>query len=130
MSLSRLQSNTLLIADDSQAIRMLLKEIIEQGNVKKKVIEADNGIDAVKLYQQHKPDLIILDIFMPKADGVQVLRVLRKINKNAKIIITSAHENAKFIEQAKDYGVSGVLVKPFTKQSALQIITQALNQPW
>jgi YesN/AraC family two-component response regulator len=131
MSLSvRVQSNTLLIADDSKAIRILLKEIIAQGNIKKKIIEADNGVDAVKLFQQYRPDLVILDIYMPKADGLQVLRVLKKLSRQSKIIVTSASENMRFIEEAKSCGIDGILVKPFTKQYALQIITQVMNQPW
>ncbi len=131
MSLAtKTKSNVLLIADDSEAIRMLLKEVVALGNIQKKIIEADNGVDAVKLYQQYKPDLIILDIFMPKADGLQVLHALNKLNKQAKIIITSASKNIQFIEQSKGYKINGVLLKPFTKQYALQIITQVMNQPW
>jgi YesN/AraC family two-component response regulator len=75
------RSNVLLIADDSEAIRLLLKEIVASGNIKKKIIEADNGVDAVKLYRQYAPDLIILDIFMPQADGLQVLRALNKLDR-------------------------------------------------
>lgn len=131
MSLSvRVQSNVLLIADDSEAVRILLKEAIAQGNVKKKVVEADNGIDAVKIFQQYRPDLVILDIYMPKADGLQVLHVLKKLSRQSKIIVTSTSENMRFIEEAKNYGINGTMVKPFTKQYALQIITQVMNQPW
>ncbi|MBI5147284.1 MAG: response regulator [Thaumarchaeota archaeon] len=131
MSLAtKTKSNVLLIVDDSESIRILLKEVIALGNIKKKIVEADNGVDAVKLYQQYKPDLIILDIFMPRADGLQVLHALNKLNKQAKIIVTSASKNIPFIEQSKGYKISGVLLKPFTKQYALQIITQVINQPW
>lgn len=131
MSLAtKTQSNVLLIADDSEAIRILLKEVIALGNIKKKVIEANNGVDAVKLFQQYRPDLIILDIFMPNADGLQVLHALNKLNRRAKVIVTSASENMKFIDRSKNYRINGVLLKPFTKQQALQVITQAINQPW
>jgi len=131
MSLAtKTKSNVLLIADDSEAIRILLKEAIVLGNIKKKIVEADNGIDAVKLFQQYKPELIILDIFMPKADGLQVLHALNKLNSQVKIIITSASKNMKFIQQAKGYRISGILLKPFTKQNALQVIAQVMNQPW
>ncbi|MBI5378036.1 MAG: response regulator [Thaumarchaeota archaeon] len=127
---TKTKSGVLLIADDSKAIRMLLKETITLGNIKKKIIEADNGVDAVKLFQQYKPDLTILDIFMPRADGLQAIQALNKINRQAKIIITTASENTKFAEQSKGHHrLSGVLLKPFTKQYALQIITQAMNQP-
>jgi len=131
MSLAtKTKSNVLLIADDSEAIRILLKEAITLGNIKKKIVEADNGIDAVKLFRQYKPDLIILDIFMPKADGLQVLHAFDKLNRQSKIIITSASENMKFIQQAKGHRISGILLKPFTKQNASQVITQVMNQPW
>lgn len=131
MSLAtKTQSNMLLIADDSEAIRILLKEVLTLGNIKKKVIEANNGVDAVKLFQQYRPDLIILDIFMPNADGLQVLHALNKLNRRSKVIVTSASENMKFIDRSKNYRINGVLLKPFTKQQALQVITQAINQPW
>lgn len=127
---TRAKSDVLLVADDSESIRLLLKEAVSFGNIKKQVVEADNGIDAVKLYQKYKPDLIILDIFMPKADGLQVLKALNKMDLHAKIIITSASENTQLIEQSKDYRISGVLLKPFTKQYAVQVINQVLSQPW
>lgn len=128
--ITRTKSNALLIADDSDAIRLLLKETITQGNINKKIIEADNGIDAVKLFMQHRPDLVILDMLMPKADGLQVLRALKKLGGQTKVIITSSSTNISLIEEARNYGVSGLLFKPFTKQHALQIIAQVINQPW
>ena len=125
---SETKSGSVLVVDDSEAIRLLLKETISSGNLKKKVIEASNGIDAVKLFQQYKPDLVILDIMMPRADGLQVLQALFKLDKNVKILIMSSNENRDFITQAMRRGVSGFLLKPFDRHYALQAITQILNR--
>lgn len=124
------KSNTILIADDSEAIRLMLKESLGISSLKKKIIEASNGIDAVKLFKEHNPELVILDIFMPKADGLQVLGALLKIERNAKIIITSSTDNKKLVNQAIKMGARASLLKPFDKQFALHMITTVLNQTY
>lgn len=124
------KSNTILIADDSEAIRLMLKESLGISSLKKKIVETDNGIDAVKLFKEHRPELVILDIFMPKADGLQVLGALLKIDSKAKIIITSSTDNKKLVNQAIKIGARASLLKPFDKQFALHMITTVLNQTW
>lgn len=126
--ISGTKSGSILVADDSEAIRLLLKETISSSNLKKKILEASNGIDAVKLFQQYRPDLVILDIMMPRADGLQVLKALFKLDRNIKILIMSSNENKDFITQAMRCGVSGFLLKPFDRHYVLQTITQILNR--
>ena len=129
-SLTKSKNGAILIADDSEAIRVIIKEAIAASGIKRNVFEADNGIDAVKLFKEYKPELVILDIFMPKADGLQALKAMLSLDKKIKIIITSSMDNQKLVRDGIKLGAREVLLKPFDKKLALHTISTVLNQPW
>jgi two-component system, chemotaxis family, chemotaxis protein CheY len=129
-SLTQLKNGAILIADDSEAIRVLIKEAIATSGMKGKIFEADNGVDAVKLFKEFRPELVILDIFMPKADGLQALKAMLVLDKKVKIIITSSTDNQKLVSDGIKLGARGALLKPFDKQFVLHTIGNVLNQKW
>ena len=116
----------ILIADDSAAIRLVLKDILSIGN-HEIVAEATNGAEAVVLYQQHNPQLLLLDLAMPKKDGLTVVKEVMKYDVNAKIILISASEDHKIINQCLEYGAKSHIKKPFDFNSVLKSITAILE---
>src|SRR3974390_3350759 len=102
---------TVLIVDDSSFMRMLLKDIVT-GMGHKVVAEADNGADAVKLYDQFKPDLVTMDMVMPKASGVQGIQGIMKVNRKACIVVVSAIDQRESLIEAIQLGASDFIVKP------------------
>lgn len=129
-SLTQTRTGPILIADDSEAIRVIIKDAIATSGMKRKIFEADNGFDAVKLFREFKPELVVLDIFMPKADGLQVLKAILAHDNKVKVIITSSRDNQKLIRDGIKLGARESLLKPFDKQIALQTISSVLNQKW
>ena len=73
-----------LIVDDASFMRTLLKDIVKKNGLAGEILEAGDGVEGVKAYQQHKPDLVTMDVNMPRADGIQALRAIMKINPAAK----------------------------------------------
>jgi len=116
----------ILIADDSEAIRLVLKEILLIG--KHEIIaEASDGAEAVELYQQHNPQILLLDLTMPEKDGLTVINEVIKYDPNAKIILISASDHHKTINECLEHGAKSHILKPFDFQNVLKSITEVLE---
>lgn len=116
-----------MICDDSDAIRMVLKDALEIGR-HEVVAEATNGIEAVEKFNEVKPDLLLLDIAMPKKDGSSALREILAANPSAKIIMITASDNLRTINDCVNAGAIAYIMKPFDFEDVLKAITTALEK--
>ncbi len=114
-----------MIADDSDAIRLVLKDILSIGE-HEILAEAIDGVEAVNFYQEHPPDLLLLDLAMPKKDGLTVVKEIIKIDPNAKIILITASDDQKIINQCLEHGALSYIKKPFEFNAVLNAITDVL----
>jgi len=114
-----------MIADDSDAIRLVLKDILSIGE-HEVLTEATDGAEAVDFYQEHTPDILLLDLAMPKKDGFTVVKEIMQIDPNAKIILITASDDQKVINQCLEQGASSYISKPFDFNVVLKAITNAL----
>jgi len=127
MNYSRQIMASILIADDSDAIRLVLRDIVEIG--KHTVVgEAIDGADTIEKYPQLKPDLLLLDLAMPKKDGLTVIQDVMKMDSNAKIILITAADNIKIIDKCLASGAKSYIAKPFEFQQVLKIIDETLKK--
>jgi len=115
----------IMIADDSDSIRLVLKDILSIGE-HEVVSEAIDGQEAVDFYQEHNPDLLLLDLAMPKKDGLTVVKEVMKINHDAKIILITASDDKKIIDKCLESGASSYISKPFDFNGVLKAITDLL----
>lgn len=115
-----------LIAEDEALIRMDLKEILEEEGYEI-VGEASNGHEAVELAKRLQPNLIILDIKMPKMDGLEAAKIINE-QRIAPIIILTAYSQKELVEEAVRYGAMAYLIKPFQKSSLLPAIEVAAQR--
>ncbi len=111
----------IMIADDSDAIRLVLKDILSIGK-HQVVSEATDGAEAVDFYQKHKPDVLLLDLAMPKKDGLVVVKEVMQFDPNAKIILITASDDQKIISQCLENGASSHISKPFDFNGVLKAI--------
>ena len=116
----------ILIADDSAAIRLVLKDILLIGE-HELVAEASDGAEAVVLYQQHNPQILLLDLAMPKKDGLTVVKEIMDYDPNAKIILITASDDQKIIAECLKIGAKFHISKPFDFNSVLKSITELLE---
>lgn len=90
--------------------------------------QAANGSEALKKIKQIKPDILIVDVKMPKMDGIQLIGELRKLNNKAKIIISSAYADFEYAKAAISYGVEEYLIKPLKKDELNLALQRAAEQ--
>ncbi len=115
----------ILIADDSDAIRLVLKDILSIGD-HEIVAEAMDGEESVNLYKDLKPDVILLDLAMPKKDGLTVVKEIISFDSKAKIILITASDDQKTIQNCLSNGALSYISKPFDFKSILKTITDIL----
>ena len=111
-----------LIVDDSRTSRKMLRELLEELGYEI-VGEAVNGEEGYLKYKELRPDLVTLDITMPKMDGIQTLQLIKKENADAVVImITAAGQKEKMIQAIK-HGAAEFITKPYDKEDVEKILT-------
>ncbi len=116
-----------MIADDSELVRNTLKEMLEIGKYQV-VSEAVDGIDTLKKFTSVKPDVLFLDIAMPKKDGMETLIQIMTINPDAKVIMITAHYDMELIESCIKIGALAYISKPFNMDDILHSISYAFEE--
>jgi len=116
----------ILIVDDLAFIRIVLRDIIEKAGFRV-IGEASNGEKALALYQDTRPDVVLMDITMPGMDGLTALAKIREIDPAARVIICSALGQQRLIVQAIQLGAKDFIVKPFQPQRVISALKKALD---
>ena len=102
---------TILIADDHDIIRKGLKSILEPRPEYKVIGEAQDGEDALEKAEKLKPDVLLLDISMPKISGLDIIEQVKRRSPATKIIMVSVHKMSAYILKAFKAGAKGYLIK-------------------
>jgi CheY-like chemotaxis protein len=116
----------ILIADDNRQIRMLVNAALRSGGYE--IIEAEDGEDTLEKALEQYPDLILLDVTMPKLDGFEVLHFLRKrpdLNACHVVMLTTAAQKWD-VERALDEGAEEYITKPFEPSRLRQTVERLL----
>jgi two-component system chemotaxis response regulator CheY len=109
-----------LIADDSEFMRSLLREILEEDYTI--VGEAENGVEAIELYNENDPDVVMMDIVMPIRDGIEATDEITDTDPGAKVIMCTSVGQEQKMKSAIQAGAEGYITKPFQKPSVLDEI--------
>jgi DNA-binding response OmpR family regulator len=117
-------AKTILICEDDENLRQLIRVVIGDGY---RVVEAGDGYEALALAREHRPDLVILDLMMPRLSGIDVLRQLREDLDETHIVVMSAWPKAD--AAAMNAGADGFVSKPFEPDELTAILTEVLGEP-
>jgi two-component system, chemotaxis family, chemotaxis protein CheY len=118
---------TILLADDSLFMRTALKSILEG---RYEVREADNGAHCLELFEQTRPDLVLLDVVMPEGneEGIRVLGRIMSIDPAAKVVMISALANQDaVVRDCSRLGAVGFIAKPFEEERVLSMVEDCLS---
>jgi two-component system, chemotaxis family, chemotaxis protein CheY len=112
-----------LVVDDAEFLRVRITKMLAAEGYE--VNEAENGARALELYQQIKPDVVLMDITMPEMDGLTALKSIRGIDSNARIIMLTALGQESVVMEAVKAGAKDFVVKPYDADRVLQAIAKA-----
>jgi DNA-binding NarL/FixJ family response regulator len=101
----------ILLVDDHMVIRMGLMTAVSDASDMEVVAEVENGLEAIKAYRKHRPDIVVLDLRLHGLSGVETLRTLREEFKTARILVFSSFAKGEEIYQAMKAGASGFVMK-------------------
>ncbi|MFY0761350.1 MULTISPECIES: response regulator [Metabacillus] len=101
----------ILIVDDQYGIRILLNEVFQKAGYQ--TFQAANGFQALEIVDKHKPDLVLLDMKIPGMDGIEILKRMRVVEPDIRVIIMTAYGELDMIQEAKDLGALTHFAKPF-----------------
>jgi len=117
---------SVLVVDDDSLMREMLKAILRSENYQV-AGEASNGEGAIELCAKLKPDMMLLDINMPKMDGLQVLEAIRQTHPAVKVIMVSAEATMDKVTEAIGKGAAGFVVKPLNAARVLDSIGNCIK---
>lgn len=115
-----------LIVDDAAVMRMKLKIILEKNGFEVSG-EAENGIIAIEKYKSTQPDIVTMDITMPKMSGLEALKEIKKIDVNANVVMVSAMGQESIVKEAILGGAKTFIVKPFKEDHVIMTLNKILG---
>ena len=113
------------MVDDSGFARRTLRQMLESGG--HSVEEAQTGTEALQHYASKRPDVVLLDMVMEEMTGLEVLAKLRQVDPEAKVLVVTADIQASTSLEVKAAGASGMLNKPFQKESLLATVANVVS---
>lgn len=116
-----------MIADDHSLMREGIKQLLEFDGSIKVIAEASNGEECLKLLGEIEPDVLLLDINMPKKNGIEVLQEIKSRNINVKVLILTVHNETEYLLKAVDIGVDGYILKDSESAELKKAINAVLN---
>lgn len=118
-----MEKKKVLLVDDSVVFARLLQKILEDSGHFEIVGHGVNGIEGIKLFTTLKPDLVCMDLIMPEMDGLQAIRTIMSIDKDAKIVVVSSATGVgdKVMEAIK-FGAKNAISKPLDPEKVVDIL--------
>jgi len=116
-----------LIVDDQFGIRVLLYEVF--GKEGYQIFQAANGKEALKIVQNGSPDLVLLDMKIPGMDGLEILKRIKKIDRDIKVIMMTAYGELDMIKEATKHGAITHVTKPFDIDQLRVLVREQLAVP-
>lgn len=117
---------TILLAEDEPALGLIIKESLETRNFK--VLLCDNGVTAFETYKTHKPELLVLDVMMPKMDGFTLAKNIRQIDTVIPILFLTAKSQTADVVEGFTIGGNDYLKKPFSMEELIVRINNLLQR--
>ena len=117
----------IILADDHRIFRKGLKSLFSEKKNIEVLAEADNGDEAVEATRKYKPEIVVMDIAMPKTDGIEATRQIRERFPDTEVVILSMHAKKAYIDQVLKAGAKGYVLKDSDEENLLSAINTVHN---
>ena len=115
----------ILVAEDEDSNYELVKIVLQK---RYRLLRAHNGIEAVTINEDEKPDLILMDIRMPEMNGLDATRIIKEVNSSTPVIALSAYAFEENIREAKEAGCDEFMAKPFKVENLIETVKKYLDE--
>ena len=116
---------TILVAEDEDSNYELVKIVLQK---RYRLLRAHNGIEAVTIFEEEKPDLILMDIRMPEMNGLDATRIIKEVNPSIPVVALSAYAFEENIREAKMAGCNEFMAKPFKVENLIDMVKKHLDE--
>jgi two-component system chemotaxis response regulator CheY len=117
----------ILVADDASFMRQMIREIVEaEGHAV--VAEASDGIEAIDQFKKHHPDVVTMDIVMPRRSGIDAVKSIIEVDRTACIVMCSALGQETLVQEALKAGARDFIVKPFKPDAVTATLRKVLEK--
>jgi two-component system chemotaxis response regulator CheY len=113
-----------MVVDDAAFMRMRACKVLQENG--HDTVQAENGLEAVKQYAEHRPDAVLMDITMPEMDGLAALKEIRKMDPNARVAMVTAMGQQAIVMEALKAGAKDFVLKPFQPDRVLNALQKML----
>jgi DNA-binding NarL/FixJ family response regulator len=117
----------ILLADDHTIVRQGLRKVLEERPEWEVVAEAGDGREAVRLAEQHRPDVAIVDVAMPLLNGIETTRQITKRVPNTRVLVLSMHADEAYVTQILQAGATGYLLKDSADVDLVRAVEEAVS---
>lgn len=117
--------DTILVAEDNAFVRMQIAKFLTDGGYR--VMEANDGDEALTMLEQHDVDLAMVDVRMEPMDGFEFIRTIRGLDVTIPVVLVTGDSNPDLLEQANKWGVSAVLIKPVQKDRLIKTVEKTMQ---
>ena len=117
----------ILVADDASFMRQMIREIVE-GEGHQVVAEASDGIEAIEQFKKHHPDVVTMDIVMPRRSGIDAVKGIIEIDPGARVVMCSALGQETLVQEALQAGARDFIVKPFKPDAVTATLRKVLEK--
>ena len=117
----------ILVADDASFMRQMIREIVEaEGH--QVVAEASDGIEAIEQFKKHHPDIVTMDIVMPRRSGIDAVKGIIEVDPTARVVMCSALGQESLVQEALQAGARDFIVKPFKPDAVTATLRKVLEK--
>ena len=117
----------ILVADDASFMRQMIREIVEEEG-HEVVAEASDGIEAIEQFKKHRPDVVTMDIVMPRRSGIDAVKGILEVDPTACVVMCSALGQETLVQEALQAGARDFIVKPFKPDAVTATLRKVLEK--
>ena len=117
---------TILVCDDEESVRAAIRLVLERDY---DLAFASDGEEALRQFRAQPPDLVLLDLKMPKLDGMAVLKTITASQVPPRVVLLTAYQSVELAQRATQFGALDYIPKPFTRDQLRQAVERALRLP-